>query len=219
MKTDAQLQEDVTESLRFDPRVSQAHIGVTATDGVVSLTGNVPNYVEKCCAEKAAQRVLGVKAVVEKIEVKIPDPFVRGDQEIAKAILNHFTWNAQIPDELLKVKVEGGWAELSGEVEWAFQKHEAEKCVRALTGVKGVIDNISVMSPVESVNIKQKIEMVLKRNADIESQRIRVDVSGNKVTLSGEVRSFGEMGDIKWAAWGVPGVTSVINKMNVNILQ
>ncbi len=217
MKTDSQIQADVMQEINWDPSVTHEHIGVSAAKGVVTLTGNVPNYAEKYAAERAAQRVADVKAVVEKIEVKLPSMFIRDDQDVADAILNQFKWSIQVPDRELKVSVEKGWVTLSGEVDWAFQRNSASRCVSDLTGVRGVTNNVTIKAKkVQTENVKQKIEEALKREAKREARQIAVEISGSKVILSGDVRTFSEMEEAKWAAWSAPGVTTVENRMNVN---
>jgi osmotically-inducible protein OsmY len=217
MKTDSQIQSDVRQALAWDPSITHELIGVTVSDGVVTIAGSVPSYFEKNEAEKVAQRVGGVRAVVEKIEVKPLDSYIRDDQDIAKAILNQFKWSFTIPAEKIKVSVENGWVELKGEVNWCFQRTAAEDSINDLVGMKGIINNITIKAKDVSPDvIKQKIECALKSEAKRETGNITVGVSGSKVTLSGEVHSFSEMDDAKWAAWGAPGVTDVTNNLQVN---
>ncbi|MDO8335510.1 MAG: BON domain-containing protein [Candidatus Saccharibacteria bacterium] len=216
MKTDSQIQADVMQELIWDPRVSHEHIGVAVTDGIVALSGTIPSYIEKSAAERAAQRVAGVKAVVEKIEVKLPSLYEKDDLDIAEAVLNSFLWNVEIPDKLIKVSVENGWVKLTGEVEWNYQRNAAEKLVRSLTGVKGVSNNIILKTrEVQAGVVKQKIEDALKREALREAKQINVAINGGTVTLSGKVHSFSEMNDAKLAAWSAPGVTKIENKLLV----
>lgn len=208
MKTDAQLQMDVIQELKWDPSVNHEHIGVAVSEAIVTLSGTVPSYVEKSSAEKAAQRVSGVKAVVEKIEVKLPGSFHRDDQDIAKAIIDQFRWHIQVPDTV-KASVENGWVALSGEVEWEYQKRAAEKAIRNLTGIKGVSDGIAVKPKIQPADIKINIEQALKRAVEREAQHIDVAVQGTRVILSGKVRSFADLRDVRGAAWSAPGVTAV----------
>ncbi|MBL7671756.1 MAG: BON domain-containing protein [Bdellovibrionaceae bacterium] len=216
MKTDSQIQTDVMQELKWDPSVTHEHIGVAVSDGVVTLAGSVPSYVEKLAAEKAAQRVFGVQAVVEKIEVKLPGTYKRDDQDIAKTILSHFMWNIQVPEDLVKASVENGWVTLSGEVEWDYQRTAAEKCVRSLTGVKGVNNCITLKAKkVQPEIVKERIEEALKRKAEREARRISVVVNGGRVILSGNVGTFSEMQDVRGAAWSAPGVVSVENNLHI----
>jgi osmotically-inducible protein OsmY len=151
-----------------------------------------------------------VKAVVEKIEVKVPGSYHRDDQDIAKAIIDQFRWHAQVPDDLVKASVENGWVELTGEVEWDYQRSATENAVRGLTGVKGITNKIAIRPKViQPADIKDNIEQALKRAAEREAGRIAVQVRGTRVILSGKVRSFAELRDVRVAAWSAPGVTAV----------
>ena len=217
MKSDAQVQTDVMQELTWDPSVTHEHIGVAVSDGIVTLSGAVPSYIEKSAAEKAAQRVSGVKAVVEKIEVKVPGSFHKDDQDIAEAIINQFRWHAQVPDNVVKASVEKGWVELAGEVEWEYQRRAAEKVVRGLTGVRGITNKITIKpSVVQASEIKVKIEQALKRAAEREAEHIAIEIRGSRVILSGKVRSFAELRAVRGAAWSAPGVTSV-DDVDVNV--
>jgi osmotically-inducible protein OsmY len=213
MKTDAQIQMDVMQELKWDPSVTHEHIGVAVADGIVSLSGTVPTYIEKFTAEKAAQRVSGVKVVVEKIEVKGSGSYRRDDQDIAKAIIDQFRWHTQVPDDLIKASVENGWVELTGEVEWEYQRKAAENAVKGLTGVKGLANKLVIRPKVaQPFEIKNKIEDALARRAEREANRISVEVRGTRVILSGKVNSFAELRDVRGVAWGAPGVTAVDDK-------
>ena len=216
MKTDSQIQKDVIQELTWDPSVTHEHIGVSVLDGIVTLSGTIPSYIEKSAAERVVQHVAGVKAIVEKIEVKLPGSQRRDDQDIAKALISQLKWNVQVPDDAIKVSVEDAWVELSGNVEWDYQRTAAENCARSLIGVKGVSNYINLKGKkVKPEVIKQKIEEALKREAEREARRISVEVHGSKVILSGEVHSIAEMNDVKMAAWSAPGVTSVENNIHI----
>jgi osmotically-inducible protein OsmY len=210
MKTDAQIQTDVMQEVKWDPSITHEHIGVAVSGGIVTLSGTVPSYIEKSSAEKAAQRVGGVKAVVEKIEVRIPGSYHRDDQDIAKAILDQFRWHSQVPDDLVKARVENGWVELTGEVEWDYQRSAAENAIRGLTGVRGITNKLGIKAKgVQPFEIKEKIEEALKRAAEREADRIVIEVQGTRVIHSGKVRSFAEFRDVRGAAYSAPGVTSI----------
>jgi osmotically-inducible protein OsmY len=216
MKSDSQIQKDVILALEWDPSISHELIGVSTSSGVVTLSGDVPSYFEKVEAEKIAQRVGGVKAVVEKIEVRMSDFYIKDDQEIAEAIINQFKWNYTVPHDKIKIRVEKGWVELKGEVEWEFQREAAKSSIQDLIGVKGISNKISLKEKqVDASAIKRRIETALKNEAKQEAGKIAVDVIGGTVTLTGDVHSFAEMDDAKWAAWAAPGVSKVKNNLNV----
>lgn len=213
-KTDSQIQKDVTTELLWDPRVKADHINVAAQNGIVTLSGSVPHYFEKSSAEEAAQRVGGVRAVADEIEVKLLGSFERTDQEIAEAALNALKWNYSTP-EGVKVTVEKGWITLTGQADWEYERTAARDCVRRLMGTVGVTNQISLKSNTQSTDVKTRIEEALKRSAKNEAGKISVSVSGDQVTLTGNVHSISESEDARFAAFSAPGVMSVINDLRV----
>jgi len=118
MKTDTQLQQDVQAELKWEPSVNAAHIGVEVNDGVVILAGHVDTYAEKWGAEQAAQRILGVKAVVVEMDVKLAFDSKRSDADIAQSVENALAWSAYLPANRVKVLVEKGWVTLTGDLDW-----------------------------------------------------------------------------------------------------
>jgi osmotically-inducible protein OsmY len=216
MKTDSQIQVDVMNELKWDPSITHENIGVAVKDAIVTLSGYVPSYQEKSSAEKAVQRVAGAKAVVDKIEVKLPGLHTRTDEDIAGAIVSQFRWNVQIPDERIKVAVESGWVNLTGYVDWDFQRTAAEKTARKTIGVRGISNFIEIKPVVKAQDVRTNIVLALKRAAEIDANRIHVDVNGGDVTLSGSVRTFAESNDARLAAFCAPGVTKVMNNIRVS---
>jgi len=210
------LQEAVLKELRFDPRVDATRIGVTATpSGVVTLTGTVNTYMEKLAAEEAAKRVHGVRAIANDIEVIIPGSDRRNDTDIAEAALIALKARAT-PLDQIKVTVKDGWVTLEGEVEYYFQRQEAEQAISPLAGVKGVTNNIRVRPrPVNEAEIKKQIEDTLVRSARLDAQNISVQVEGTKVVLEGPVRSWAEREEAENAAWAIPGVLAVENNLRI----
>lgn len=215
MKSDAQLKKDVEAELEWDPTFDAAHVGVSVKDGVVALSGHLDNYAEKLAAERAAQRVEGVKAVAVDIDVRLAPGHQRGDAEIAAAAETALRWHTLVPEDRVKVLVEKGWITLSGEVDWDYQRNHAAKAVRALTGVTGVTNLITLKPQVTPANITHRIQAALQRQAEREAQHIDVVVSGHTVTLKGQVHSWAERNAAQGAAWSAPGITSVINQLRV----
>jgi osmotically-inducible protein OsmY len=148
---------------------------------------------------------------VETIEVKLPAALHRDDQDLAKAIVDQLHWHAQVPEDSVKASVENGLVELTGTVEWEYQRRAAEKAVKNLTGVKGIANKIIIAPRLLPSDIKEKIEQALRRAAEREADRIQVSVQGSRVTLSGKVRSFSDLRDVTGAAWSAPGVTEVMD--------
>ncbi len=216
MISDLQLRQDVLDELEFEPSVNAAHIGVAADRGVVTLTGFVTNYAEKAAVERAARRVKGVKAIAEEIEVRLPSDTKRSDDEIAARALDILKWQVGVPADRIKIKVERGTVTLTGDVDWQFQKTDAEHVVHKLTGVANVVNQIRVASAVRASEVKEKIQKALERSADVEASRITVQTEGGRVVLSGKVRAWYERDIAERAAWSAPGVTEVQDHLTID---
>jgi len=213
--TDTSLRHDVEKELEWDPAIDATKIGVAATDGVITLTGNVRSYSEKWNAEKIAKRVLGVQGVANDLEVVIEETEHRDDGDIARSAVNALNWNFAIPKDKIKVIVTKGWLTLEGEVEWHYQKRAASDAVRNLRGVRGVTNVIAVRPKLQPGDVSDKIQAALKRSAEVDSKKIAVQTTDGTVTLTGTVRSWIEREDAVNAAWSAPGVTKVVDRIAI----
>jgi osmotically-inducible protein OsmY len=216
MKNNSELQTDVQNAIKWEPLLNAAEIGVTVKDGVVSLTGVVDSYAKKLEAEDAAKKVIGVKAVVEKIEVKIPNSWTKTNAEIANEVLSALKSNWSVPKDKVTVKVENGWITLEGELTWNYQKEAAKSAINFLTGVRGVTNNITIKSENNDTIEQLDVEKALARSWSIDDSDIHAKVSGKKVTLTGNVRSWYQKDEAGRIAWKTPGIWQVENDLSVD---
>ena len=212
-RTDQEIQTDVFAELRWELSAQAKDIGVAVKDGVVTLTGTVDTYLKKWKAEQAVHRVSGVVAVANDITVRTIGE--RTDTDIASAAAHALKWDAGIPADKIHVTVDKGWVTLKGEVEWQYQKQEAEHAVRRLWGVKGVSNLIAVKPLASPADLKKKIEDALVRSAEVDAQSVTVEVQGSKAILKGKVRSWAERQEAERTAWLAPGITAVDNQITL----
>ena len=215
-RVDEQIQQDVIAELQGDLRIHPNEIGVTVAEGVVTLTGVVDSYIKRWSVEEAVVRVLGVKAVANGVEVRLPGSSERPDAEIAEAAASALQWDAFVSPERIHVTVTGGWLTLRGEVSYAFQREDAARVVRRLNGVRGVTNLVTVRARNATARgLRRKIEQALVRNAAVDARGIEVELVGPKVILRGTVRAWAEKQEAERVAWSMPGVTAVEDHITI----
>jgi osmotically-inducible protein OsmY len=215
MKSDNQIQNDVMAQLKWEPFLNASEIGVAVRNGIVTLSGQVDSYYKKRSAEEAVKKVSGVKAIAEDIQIGVSPAYSKTDTEIAEAILIALKWHTAIQEEKIKVKVDDGNVTLLGTVDWDFQRVNARKAIEGLPGVKSVLNLITVNPKLTPAGIKQKIESAFQRAASINSRKIKVDVAGSKVILSGTVSSLAEKDEAETSVWNANGVEEVENRLEI----
>ncbi|MFP4896073.1 BON domain-containing protein [Paraburkholderia sp. EG304] len=215
MKTDSQLKREVEDELDWDPAVTATDIGVEVTNRVVTLSGHPPSFAEKLAAEKAAQRVAGVKAVVVEMQVRLPKHHEHGDEELANAVRAILHWSVVVPDDSVKVQVEKGWVTLTGSVDWAYQRQIVARAVGHMRGLRGMTNAIEVRSRAVSEDIVGKIAAAMQRHAQREVKHIGIHVKDGTVTLTGKVGSCAERAVARGVAWSAPGVRAVVDDLVV----
>jgi osmotically-inducible protein OsmY len=217
VKSDSQIKGDVLNELKWDSRVDETDVGVQVKEGIVTLTGSVNVYAKKIAAREAAHRVHGVLDVVDELQVKVPGIGARTDTDIARAVRDALEWDAFVPDEKIRSTVSLGIVTLEGAVQTWSQRADAERVVRGLTGVRGVIDQITVAAKaVDTTRLKTDIEEALERQAEREARRIGITIKDGVVMLTGRVRSWVEKDTIDRVVGFAPGVRRVDDRLVVD---
>ncbi|MFN8555903.1 MAG: BON domain-containing protein [Dehalococcoidia bacterium] len=217
MKSDAQVQQDVINELRWDTHVSATDVGVEVDQGVVTLTGTVDSFAKKMAAQEAAHRVVGVLDVANDIQVRVPGSAGRTDTDVALAVRRTLEWDALVPDERIQTTVMSGWVTLDGQVNAWAHRQEAERVVRGLAGVVGVVNNLRVhAADIEPWRVRDAIEEALARRAEREAERIQVSVQDGTVTITGRVRSWAERRAVVGAAGHAPGVQHIDDQLVID---
>ena len=210
--TDVRLRNFVVRELDWDPEVDASAIGVSAKDGVVTLTGFIDTYAGKLAAERVAKRVRGVRAVANDITVR---PTVeRIDADIAADAAAALKLQTTCADKV-QIAVHRGHVGLTGTVEWFTQKEAAAAAVRHVSGVRGVANYIEVAPKPAFRDVHRRIVAALHRNADLDARNLRVEVAGDVVTLTGTVGSCQQREAAEHGAASAPGIRLVQNRIVV----
>jgi osmotically-inducible protein OsmY len=203
--------------MKWDSRIDWASIDVAVNDAVVTLTGAVSSYAQKIAAQDAAHRVAGVLDVANDIEVRPLDRDLRTDSEIAGAVRNSLEWDALVPNELIQSTVSDGWVTLEGEVNYWRERNDAEKAIRRLAGVVGVVNKITVRKQVVNAKeLREEIEFALERRADREAERLRIEVDDGVVDLWGRVHSWQEKRAVIGSIAHAPGVNQLRDHLRID---
>jgi osmotically-inducible protein OsmY len=213
VEVDTRIRDLVTRELEWDAAVDASAIGVAAKDRTVTLTGYVDTYLCKLAAERAAKRVRGVRAVANDIEVR---PKVgRTDADIARDVARSLELRSTVPDNV-QATVHHGYVTLTGETMWEFQRRDAEKAVRHIRGVRGVVNRIGLTPMSAARDARHRIVAALHRNADLDARHVTAHAAGDVVTLTGHVGTWLQRNIAERAAADAPGIRRVDNQITVD---
>ncbi|OZI18840.1 ornithine aminotransferase [Bordetella genomosp. 9] len=210
---DDELRQHVIDAMAADPAVDAAHVGVSARDGIVTLSGAVANYTEKFDIERIVRKVRGVHGIAQEIAVRHAADKQLDDDQIAERALSIIKWSAGIPEDNIQVTVQHGWVTLDGQVPWHFQRMAAEMAVRKLSGVTGITNHIELQRRIRPDNVQHVIEAALRRDAEVEAAGIHVTLRGDTAVLEGHVSTWHEKSAAERACWSVPGIQGVENNL------
>jgi osmotically-inducible protein OsmY len=211
-QADLQLRDRAMRQLGWDSQVDSSAIGVSARDGVVSLTGFIESYAGKLAAERAVKRARGVRAVANDLQVTLR--LERTDADIAADVVRALDQHATLPPGVQAV-VHYGHVTLTGTVHTLFARIVAEKSLRYVKGIKGIVNRIAVVPQPAVDGTQPRIARALHQDADLDARGINVLVSGNSVTLTGTVRSWHERESAERAAMHAPGIIQVDNRLSI----
>ena len=210
--TDVRVRNFVVRELDWDPDVDASAVGVTATNGVVTLTGFIDTYAGKLAAERVAKRVRGVRAVANDIVVRLKVD--RTDADIAADSVAALKLQTTVADKV-QIAVHQGHVTLTGGVEWLTQKQAAAAAVKHVAGVRGVVNYIEVSPKPAFRDVHRRIVSALHRNADVDARNLRVEVAEDEVTLTGTVGSWQQREAAEHGAASAPGIRRVHNEIVV----
>jgi osmotically-inducible protein OsmY len=211
-ETDVRLRNAVVRQLDWDPEVDASAIGVSAKDGVVTLTGFIDTYAGKLAAERVAKHVRGVRAVANDVTVRLR--VERTDADIARDTVQALKLIPALA-ESVQATVHNGHVTLTGTVEWLYQRQRAETAVRHIRGIQGIFNHMTVTPKSGQRDVQRRIVRALHHNADIDARHISVTVQDNTVVLSGTVSSWMQRDAVERAAGSAPGITRVENHVVV----
>jgi osmotically-inducible protein OsmY len=210
------LEQDVNDELFWDPKIDNEAIAVAADDGTVTLRGTVGSFRQKREAQKAAERVFGVVAVDNQLDVRILDAQQREDAEVRGDALEALMLDALVPGSV-DANVKSGIVTLTGTAPWQYQREEAAFVVGNVLGVLGVENDIDLDNPGPyAADVKDSIKKALERDAKLDSDNVGVESLDGTAILSGNVRSWAEHDAAVTAAWSAPGVTAVDDRLSIS---
>jgi len=192
--TDSQAMQSIQSHLNHTQVQKHGDVQVTYAGGVATLTGTVDNLGSKLDAEKAAQKVKGVKRVVDNIQVRADDVSAPQILEQARhAIVMYFAYG--IFDNV-ELAVHDGTLTVSGQVTQPFKKTDMGRLLERVKGVAALQNNLEVL-PLSNFDDRLRLQLARAiygdpyfiHYANQALPPIHIIVKNGDVTLEGVVAS------------------------------
>jgi len=208
------LQDRVWAELRREAEADIADVSVGVEDFVATLSGTVPSYCARLAVELAAERVPGIRSVINEVAIALPAADARADTVLAAAVAKAFRWDIRVPHVMLTERVVDGWVTLAGSVHRQGERSAAEEVVARLTGVRGITNLIVIEPGLTPADFRRLAEAALERAA-LHGSRISLQTHDRTVALRGRVHSLADRLAAERAVWAVPGVAAVEDLLTV----
>jgi osmotically-inducible protein OsmY len=227
-RSDREIAADVERNLRTDAYVVRAPLQASVEHGRVRLSGRVQSAFEKRRAHTRAL-VAGVTEVQDEDIRVLPKPewstsyaaAPPTDVEAVAAIRDAFRADPRVPAETVDFSVKYGVVTLTGFVRTLAQKLAAAEDARNAVGTWAVLNQLEVRAgtAISHENVQERVLARLRGNPSVNAERITVEAREGAVVLAGEVASTFERAAAERATAGVPGVTSVENRLSIGTSQ
>lgn len=140
------------------------------------------------------------------------------DTALARVVRTHLKILAQVP-LLPRVEARGGVVTLIGTIDSLALKHEIERCVERIPGVRRVDmrELIVIPEPIPDRRLRQSLRRLLKQHLSIDERTLSVSVDAGRVVLAGTASHTRELRKIQELAVHLRGVRSV--QMRILVAQ
>ena len=197
-------------------------IKAEVNEGIVTISGEVPLYMDKVNAEKRVRKVKNVDGVRNRVEVSGPGIVDDEVRENLSTKLRYDRAGYGIVFNNLGVDVNNGVVTIAGNVRDYPDRDSALAIVSTTAGVKEVVDEIEV-APVSISDDRLRVRLAraiygdtsLRKYAMDPQAPIRIIVENGHVELAGMVLNDMDRQLAFMRANVVPGIFSVTNNLSV----
>ena len=211
---DIDINYNVNDALRADPRVNGSEVNATTENGIVTLTGSVDNLAAKTFAVAEAKKIKGVLGAIDKLSVT---PSYRSDTDVANAVRRRILNSVVINSQGLFVTTKDCVVTLTGTVDSYPEEQQAGLLASEVRGVKEVKNDIITKwrKDRSDSDVKEDAIAALKNDVYLAGEPIDVTVKGGIISLSGSVANAYErdraFDDVRW----ISNVNDVNNGLKV----